>query len=89
MSLPTSVTNAEGGGSTGAKVVLRIHDLNKNISHHRVAFFACLILLYVCTSIAFFSGFEDMSVLDAVYYAIITMATVQHTLTEVQLHVYI
>ena len=80
MSLPTShpSCDTQERNTTSAKVVLRIHDLNKNISSNRIAFFGCLILLYIGISIAFYTGYEDMSVLDAVYYAIITMATVRY-----------
>mmetsp|Transcript_17195 Transcript_17195/g.28772 ORF Transcript_17195/g.28772 Transcript_17195/m.28772 type:complete len:448 (-) Transcript_17195:39-1382(-) len=89
MSLPTTADNtggaggspaviARGGSSVGDGVMqmLHIHDLNKNIANNRLAFFGCLIFFYVCLSVAFYSGFEEMSVLDAVYYAIITMSTV-------------
>jgi hypothetical protein len=35
---------------------LRIQDLNKNISLTRVSIFACLVALYLCISMAFYSG---------------------------------
>jgi hypothetical protein len=77
MSLLTPQASATSKAPTSANyVVTHIHDLNKNIASSRVAFFGLLIVLYILLSIAFFSGFEKMSILDAVYYAIITMATV-------------
>lgn len=62
------------GDSSGG--VLHVHDLNKDVFKNRLAFLGCLIVLYCCVSLAFYSGYEDMGVLDAIYFAIMTMATV-------------
>jgi hypothetical protein len=58
------------------EAVLHIHDLNRPLASRRVLVFLWAVAAYLLLSVAFFSGVEDMSALDAVYYAVITMATV-------------
>jgi hypothetical protein len=62
--------------------VLHIHDLNRPLASRRVLVFLWAVAAYLLLSVAFFSGVEDMSALDAVYYAVITMATVSEGVSK-------